>query len=65
MLKEFLDGFQSLDFNTLTLSPIRVNWVKRWSKARTTSFIRHTMWVSSAKDGNTQLGVRTMVFRNV
>jgi hypothetical protein len=34
-----------------SLSPTRVNWVKRWSKARVISL--NIMWVLSAKDGKT------------
>jgi hypothetical protein len=32
MLRKIPDGFQSLHFDTLTLNPTTVNWVKRWSK---------------------------------
>jgi hypothetical protein len=65
MLQEIFDGFQSLHFNTLILSPTRVNWVERWSKVRIISFKRPTMWVSFTKDGKTQLGACVMVFRSV
>jgi hypothetical protein len=34
------EGFQNLHFNTLTLSPIRNNWVERWSKVRIISLIK-------------------------
>jgi hypothetical protein len=63
--KNNLDGLQNLHFDTLTLNPIRANWVEKWSKARIISFIRPMMWVSSAKDGKTQLGVHIMVFKSV
>jgi len=53
MFKEILEGFQNLHFDTLTLSPIRANWVERWLKARVISLIRPKMWVSYAKDGKT------------
>jgi hypothetical protein len=56
MLGEILDGLQSLHFNTFTLSPIRVNWVERWSKVYIISLIGPTMWVSFVRDGKTQLG---------
>jgi len=65
MLEKILDGFQSLHFNTLTSSPIRANWVERWSKARIISLKRPTMWVLFIRDGKTQLRARVMVFRNV
>jgi hypothetical protein len=64
MFEEILDGLQSLHFDTLTLSPIKANWVERWSKVAIISLIRPTMWVLSAKDEKTQLGACTMVFRN-
>jgi hypothetical protein len=53
MLEKIFDGLQSLHFDILTLSPTRVNWVERWSKAGIISFIGPTMWVSSARDGKT------------
>jgi hypothetical protein len=56
MLVEILDGFQSLHFDTLTLSPIRVNWVERWSNVQIISLIGPMMWISSVRDGKTQLG---------
>jgi hypothetical protein len=65
MLEEICDGFQSLHFNTLTLSPIRANWVERQLKVGIISLKRPTMWVSFVRDGKTQLGVRAMVCRNV
>jgi hypothetical protein len=49
----------------LTLSPIKANWIERWSKARIISPKGPMMWVSFARDGKTQLGVCVMVFRNV
>jgi hypothetical protein len=58
MLVEILDGLQSLHFDTLTLSPIRVNWVERWSNVQIISFIGPMMWISSTKDGKMQLGAR-------
>jgi hypothetical protein len=61
MLEKIPEGFQNLHFDTLTLSPIQTNWVKRWSKARTISFIRPMMWVSSIRDENTQLKAHAMV----
>jgi hypothetical protein len=64
MLEKIPDGLQSLHFNTLTLSSTMVNWVKRWSKVEIISFIKFTIWVSSVKDGKTQLG-HAMVFRIV
>ncbi len=64
MTHEILDGLQSLHFDTLTLSPIKANWVKRWSKVGTVSFIGPMMCVSSIKDGNTQLRVGVMVSKN-
>jgi hypothetical protein len=63
MPKETFDGFQSLHFNTLTLSPTRANWVERWSKAQVISFIGPMMWISFARDGKTQLGTYMMVFK--
>jgi hypothetical protein len=63
MPKEIHDGFQSLHFDTLTLSLTRVNWVKRWSKAQVISLKGPTMWISSTKDGNTQLGAYALIFR--
>jgi hypothetical protein len=56
MPREILDGLQSFYFNTLTLSPTKVNWVERWSKVWVISFIGPAMWVSSIRDGKTQLG---------
>ncbi len=53
MPKETLDEFQRLNFNILTLSPTRVNQVKRWSKARIISLKGPTMWVSFVRDGKT------------
>jgi hypothetical protein len=53
MHEEILNGLQNLHFDTLTLSPTRVHWVKRWSKAGIISFIGPTMWVSFARDGKT------------
>jgi len=63
MPREILNGFQNLHFNTLTLSPTRANWVKRWSKAQIISYIGPTMWVSFAMDGKTQLRAHMMVFK--
>jgi hypothetical protein len=40
-----------LHFDTLTLSPTRVNWIERWSKAQVISFISPTMWVLFVRDG--------------
>jgi hypothetical protein len=56
--KEFLclkisNGFQSLHFDILTLSPTRANWVERWSKARIIPLIGPKMWVSSIRYGKT------------
>jgi len=51
MLGKNPDGLQNLHFDTLTLGPTKVNWVKRWSKAWVISFISSAMWVSSIKDG--------------
>ncbi len=65
MLGEILNGFQNLHFDTLTLSPIKANWVERWSKTQVTSLKGPMMWVSFAKDGKMQLGARAMVFRKV
>jgi len=62
---EIPNGFQSLHFNTLTLSPTRANWVERWSQARVISLIGPMMWVSSATNGETQLGARAMVSNKV
>jgi hypothetical protein len=56
MLRKIPNGFQSLHFYILTLSPTRANWVKRWSKVQVISFIGHVMWVSYTRDGNMQLG---------
>jgi hypothetical protein len=39
MLGKIFDGIQSLNFKTLTLSPTKVNWVKRWSKAHVITLI--------------------------
>ncbi len=65
MLKKSLDGFRSLHFDTLTLSPTKANRVEKWSKARIISLIRPMMWVSSARDGKTQLKVHAMVFKTI
>jgi hypothetical protein len=62
---EILDGLQSLHFNILTLSPTKVNWVKKWSKAQVISFIGLTMWVLFFRGGKTQLRARVMVFRRI
>jgi len=51
MLGKILDGLQSLHFDILTLSLIKVNWVERWSKAQVMSLISPTMWVSFVRDG--------------
>ncbi len=64
MLEKIPDGFQNLHFNTLTLSLTRVNWVERWSKVEIISLIKPAIWVSSVKDGKTQLR-HAMAFRNV
>jgi hypothetical protein len=53
MFEEILDGFQSLHFHTLTLSPTRANWVKRWSKVEIISLIGPMMCVSFDRDGKT------------
>jgi hypothetical protein len=55
MPKNILDGFQSFDFDfdTLTLSPTRINWVEKWSKAHVISLKGPMMWVSSVRDGKT------------
>jgi hypothetical protein len=63
MLGEILNGLQSLYFKTLTLNPTKVNWVKRWSKAKVISFIGPMMWISSIRDGKTHLGAYAMVFK--
>jgi len=63
MLGEIPNGFQSLHFDILTLSPTKANWVKRWSKMRIISFIGPMMWVSSTRDGKTQLGANVVVYR--
>jgi hypothetical protein len=47
------NGLQSLHFDTLTLSPIKINFVERWSKARVISLIGPMMWVSFVMDGKT------------
>jgi hypothetical protein len=47
----------------LTLSPTKVNWVERWSKAWVISFKGPTMWVSFVRDGKTQLRAYIMVFK--
>jgi hypothetical protein len=47
------NGFENLHFDTLTLSPTRVNWVESWSKVREISLIGLTMWESFVKDGKT------------
>jgi len=61
MLERILDGLQNLHFDTLTLSPIKANLVKRWSKVETISFIGLTMCVLSVRDVNIWLGVHAMV----
>ncbi len=53
MLEKILDGFQSLHFNILTLSPTRGNWVERWSKVRIILFKWPMMWISFTRDGKT------------
>jgi len=65
MPKKIPNGFQSLHFDTLTLSPTKANWVKRWSKVGINSFIGPTMWVSSVRARKTQLRACTMVSRSV
>jgi hypothetical protein len=65
MLREIPNGLQNLHFDTLTLSPTKVNWVKRWSKEQVISFKGPIMWISSTRDGKTQLGACVMVFRRV
>jgi hypothetical protein len=65
MPKENHDGLQSLHFETLTLSPTKVNWVEMWSKAHVISLIGPMMWVSSIRDGKTQLGACVMVSKGV
>jgi hypothetical protein len=65
MPEKIFHGLQSLHFDTLTLNPTKVNWVERWSKEKIISIKRPTMWVSFVKDGKTQWGPHTMVFRNV
>jgi hypothetical protein len=51
MSKEIHDGLQSLHFDTLTLSPTKVNWVEKWLKVQVISLIGPMMWVSSIIDG--------------
>jgi len=46
---------------TLTLSPIKANSVKRWSKVETISFIGLTMCVLPIRDVNIWLGAHAMV----
>jgi hypothetical protein len=53
MLEKILDGFHSLHFDTLTLSPIKANWVERWAKAETISFKGPMMCKLFTKDGKT------------
>jgi hypothetical protein len=55
MLENIFEGLQSWHFYTLTLSPIEVNWVERWSKARIILLIGPIMWVLSTIDGQAQL----------
>jgi len=62
MFGKILNGFQSLHFDILTLSPTRANWVERWSKVWVISLKGSMMWVSFAGDGMTQLGAHTIVF---
>ncbi len=57
MLEKIPNGLQRLHFDTLTLGPTRVKWVKRWSKVDITLLVGPTMWVSSVRDGKTQLGL--------
>jgi hypothetical protein len=61
---EIPNGFQSLHFNTLTLSPTRANWVERWSQTRVISLIGPMMWVSSVTDGEMQFTTRNLVVCN-
>jgi hypothetical protein len=63
MPKETPDGLQNLHFNTLTLSPISVNWVERWSKVWVISFKGPTMCVLFTRGGKIQLGACVIVFR--
>jgi hypothetical protein len=65
MPREIPNVLQSLHFDTLTLSPTKVNWVERWSKAQGISLIGPMMWVSSIRDGKMQLGARVMVSKGV
>jgi hypothetical protein len=53
MFEEFLDGLQNLHFDTLALSPTKVNQVERWSKVGIISIIGPTMWVLFARDEKT------------
>jgi hypothetical protein len=53
MFEENHDGFQSLHFDTLTLSPPKVNWVEKWSKVGIMSLEGPTTWVLCTKDGYT------------
>jgi hypothetical protein len=61
ILRKIPNGFQSLQFDTLTLSPTRVNWVERWSNAWVISIKGPMMWVSFDRDGKTELGAHMMV----
>jgi hypothetical protein len=65
MLGKILDGLQTLHFDTFTQSPIRVNWVERWSKAWVISIIGPMMWVLSVRDRKTSLGAHEIVYRKV
>jgi hypothetical protein len=64
MLEKIPYEFHNLHFDTLTLSPFRVNWVERWMKAKTILFIRPMMCISFTKDGKTHPKDHTMVFRS-
>ncbi len=64
MFEKIPNGIQSLHFDTLTLSPIKVNWVERWSKVGIISLIGPTMWVLFTRDEKTDLGACTMVSTN-
>jgi len=61
MLEGIPNGLQSLHFDTLTLSTIKVNLVKRWSKVETISFIGLMMCLLPVRDVNIWLGAHTMV----
>ncbi len=62
MFERIPDGLQSLHFEILALSPTRANWVKRWSKVETISFIRPMIYVLSTRDDMLKMEIHRLGF---